>query len=451
MFGFALCCKYPGEYSLLLHSFMNISEAGSLVRRGLFEAGVRYDENMKLGYEDWDFWLQAATRGMRGAHLPDFGFLYRKRPESMLADSSRDDAEIMAYIRRKHKALFAPRPITALEHQEAPRHAVFLSDTGALRLLTDPALPGTDMTLEAFDELFWRHHVDPRAVTLPAFVCVTTSDALATLADGGLLHHAFWRMEADLEDHNMGISGLDLQPGDIPGRLEAESSYPPGDAALPGCAALMVKTDVLLESVTAKGMGHASTLLTDKPGLRMRHNTLRFWSPRSRWPYRRALFDLVLLHGQLHNSSWRAGGLTRREQWYNCTIPQRTHLYWHARRSAGITRALYPRVPARGERHVGYLLPVASFGGVEKVAYCVADALKAHGFIPHLFVMGQDLLMLPSWVVETFESVNLFSYGEDQEGWDAQGYRFLGSCFHRWCAKGDHAMALGQLAGWTLW
>ena len=118
---------YSGEYSVLRHIEENICEAGSLVRRSVFEKGARFDESMRLGFEDWDFWLGAITLGFRGKHLEDFGFRYRKRPESMLSNSERDRPEIVSYIRRKHQALFRPGTLLALEHEEAPRYGVYNS------------------------------------------------------------------------------------------------------------------------------------------------------------------------------------------------------------------------------------------------------------------------------------------------------------------------------------
>ena len=78
MFGQEWNSDYSGEYSVLRHLDENICEAGSLVRRAVFEKGARFDESMKLGFEDWDFWLSAIELGFRGKHLENFGFRYRK-------------------------------------------------------------------------------------------------------------------------------------------------------------------------------------------------------------------------------------------------------------------------------------------------------------------------------------------------------------------------------------
>lgn len=51
------------DHSLLIHTAMNICEAGSLIRRKVFEAGVFFDTTFKSGFEDWDFFLTAAEAG----------------------------------------------------------------------------------------------------------------------------------------------------------------------------------------------------------------------------------------------------------------------------------------------------------------------------------------------------------------------------------------------------
>jgi glycosyltransferase involved in cell wall biosynthesis len=66
------------EYNLytLLHG--NFCDTCSLLDRQIFDAGIRYSEEIRLGHEDWDFVLRLAARGIRGeaAHGPTIR--YRK-------------------------------------------------------------------------------------------------------------------------------------------------------------------------------------------------------------------------------------------------------------------------------------------------------------------------------------------------------------------------------------
>ncbi len=114
-FGIGWNGSYQAPYSRLLHmTFDNICEAGSMVSRRVFDAGIRFDETMKAGFEDWEFWLQCISHDFVGANYPFFGFDYRQRAESMLRDSHRTKAAIMAYIREKHKKLFMPDTLGAM-------------------------------------------------------------------------------------------------------------------------------------------------------------------------------------------------------------------------------------------------------------------------------------------------------------------------------------------------
>lgn len=68
----------PPEYNLytLLHG--NFCDTCSLIDRGVFDAGLRYREEIVLGHEDWEFVLRLAAHGIRGeaANVPTLR--YRK-------------------------------------------------------------------------------------------------------------------------------------------------------------------------------------------------------------------------------------------------------------------------------------------------------------------------------------------------------------------------------------
>jgi hypothetical protein len=68
----------PPAYNLytLLHG--NYCDTCSLIDREVFDAGLRYREEIVLGHEDWEFVLRLAARGVRGeaAHVPTIR--YRK-------------------------------------------------------------------------------------------------------------------------------------------------------------------------------------------------------------------------------------------------------------------------------------------------------------------------------------------------------------------------------------
>jgi Glycosyl transferase family 2 len=70
-------CDLP---ALLVKNTIN---GAALVRRAAFEAVGGYDESMRHGCEDWDFWLRLVEAGHQGAIIPEVLFYYRRHSTSM--------------------------------------------------------------------------------------------------------------------------------------------------------------------------------------------------------------------------------------------------------------------------------------------------------------------------------------------------------------------------------
>jgi len=141
------------EYSELKHLTGNISEAGSLVRADVFRGGVFFDESMRSGLEDWDFWLSVLEAGYKGVRAEQSGFLYRRRPESMLSASQREVESLLQRIRKKHPSLFSPAHLLQLEQKENPVFAIHIAGEDTVRLTSDPLLEGETVSLLVFKEL----------------------------------------------------------------------------------------------------------------------------------------------------------------------------------------------------------------------------------------------------------------------------------------------------------
>lgn len=186
-------------YSRLKHLLGNISEAGSLVRADVFRQGVFYDETMRYGFEDWDFWLSAIGAGFVGKRVQHAGFLYRRRPESMLADSRRQEDELISRMRRKHGALFTPRNLMALEQSDAPYFAVVMAETGEAFLTSDPCEEGHYLTASEFTALAHGWQYDRREFFFPGSILVLSEEQWTQLREHPhYLRWLFWAFkEAD--------------------------------------------------------------------------------------------------------------------------------------------------------------------------------------------------------------------------------------------------------------
>ena len=88
--------------------FENSIIATSLYRKACWEAIGGYDELMKKGFEDWEFWLAITKQGWTYEVIPSFLFYYRKSKKSMLIDTLENHRiQNLEYVMDKHQDLYA--------------------------------------------------------------------------------------------------------------------------------------------------------------------------------------------------------------------------------------------------------------------------------------------------------------------------------------------------------
>ena len=447
MFGLAWSGDYGGPYSRLIHGAMNICEAGSLIRRRVFQAGVMFDTGFRMGWEDWDFFLTAAGRGFTGKNLEDFGFLYRKRPESMLAESERNMALLTGAMQAKHPDLTRPAALLALEAHEAPRHAVYLSDLGEVWFLTDPALPPVArLTLAEFGRLVWQSQIAPGRHRLPPFLITMEARLLEGLGRTGFAHWVFWALECALQEG--GVAALTLEEagsGQPSGRLALDWHKPRTGGRLHHAARIVAIGPGLLREVLADPEGEwigrlaGAANLPPVSVLALRGAGLAAAGLEAEPPA--ALAAFLGLIGQLRGLDWRAAGLKDWEHRLQA-IPYRGQEYQIVRRAVAGGPVL-PRLPD-GRRHVAFLLPIVEFGGVEKVALNMARALRAQGFVPHAVVLeARDIAFDAEWRA-VFESTG-FLMDPQFSPWRGKTQDYLGTPVPEWAAKAGHGTVLGML------
>jgi glycosyltransferase involved in cell wall biosynthesis len=108
-------CDLP---SLLARNAVN---GAALVRRTAYDAVGGYDESMREGCEDWDFWLRLVERGFQGAIIPEVLFYYRRRSDSMsrlMLDEERYRRPLEVLV-RKHDAAYREHLVPVLAAKEA--------------------------------------------------------------------------------------------------------------------------------------------------------------------------------------------------------------------------------------------------------------------------------------------------------------------------------------------
>jgi hypothetical protein len=97
----------PKGSSYIYLLYVNQLVATSLYRKICWEEVGGYDENMKNGFEDWEFWLGVTKQGWSYKIVEEFLFYYRKSKQSMLVDTISNHSETnKEYIFKKHKELY---------------------------------------------------------------------------------------------------------------------------------------------------------------------------------------------------------------------------------------------------------------------------------------------------------------------------------------------------------
>jgi len=99
------------EFSLERLMIDNIVDNCAVFRRVIWEDCGGYDTEMpdRLGYEDWDFWLQAAERGWGFVRVPEVMLDYRVRSDSMVRACRipENHRRLVAYLAMKHRDFYA--------------------------------------------------------------------------------------------------------------------------------------------------------------------------------------------------------------------------------------------------------------------------------------------------------------------------------------------------------
>ncbi len=198
-FGFSSFSDMSGPYSALEHLFRSFCEAGSMVSRRMLDAGARFDEAMRKGVEDWEFWLQGLSLGFHGIHVSNAGFHYRRRGESMLTDAERDFTSILDYIRKKHSALYNVQAVLRREIENHARYAIFHPDTGQVRNLTTASKSLEPKPLDDYLTKLLRAAEKPNYANCPGHLLVMHQATYDFLATEKVLGGVLWMMECALQ------------------------------------------------------------------------------------------------------------------------------------------------------------------------------------------------------------------------------------------------------------
>jgi hypothetical protein len=87
--------------------FSNQCAMCSMFRKAVWLEVGKFDEQMKLGYEDWEFFIRVTAKGYLIKIIPEVLFYYRQTKKSTLKnDTIPNEKEIVNYIIEKHSDLY---------------------------------------------------------------------------------------------------------------------------------------------------------------------------------------------------------------------------------------------------------------------------------------------------------------------------------------------------------
>jgi len=422
------------RYSVALHALQNNCEAGSLVRARILRSGLRFDETLKQGFEDWDFWLSAIELGFRGTHEPGIGLRYRKRPESMLANSTRDRAGIMSRLEAKHPWIRDHDTMGRLQASEFPRFLI-VTPEAKWAFCTDPLHVGELSSLSDLDAPVWRWLLLPHENFVPPTIVFASVEQITSRVGPWIL----WDIERRL-DHAP-LACFDENAEETRYSISISDEELGSSAVLKKSFAIGMKAklfrEILLDNSTDWFDSIVSGLAdvkVSRRGFRQAHN-----KP-VKGPVGLGIATMALVMKFLRSSQYRAGNTLS----WRLGVPAQAEQHTlpvaidHALKASHSFPVRRPE-----QKHVGFICPIVDFGGVEKVAFQVAAELKRNGFTPHLIAIGTPTVYLASDVEDLFATVSwLLEPGLH----DWSGNDFLGTRLSKWGEQNDPSHVIGMLS-----
>lgn len=412
---------YGNSYSRLTHCIAdNICDTGSMLSMEIFNngitfrSGIRFDEDRQNGFEDWEFWLSCIESGFIGAPCHDTAFDYRLRAESRFKEANRDRASSISFLRRRHKPLFRRPKLVHFEHEECPRFALLRSGDNSMCFFTDPTAAPIERRFDDVIRDFWGSVGEPDNVHFPPFVAACSAETMQLLGRSGLLPTLFFHLERLGESVNV----VYLQLGNVAHeRSITHESHPSGQHRSGHVDLVFIATALVREVIENNGLDWLASLAAEQVWLTSATLRVHFPFPK-RLPRRSFVAPeqaLVNFVNALATSPLRLSA-AKRWTWRPPKLPPRSELYKALRAELHSSPVLPLGENTSNKRTLALLVPIASFGGAEKVAFAAARELRKVGFETHLFVLGSDRMDVLDEFDASFDYIHLWKDGVPQWG-----------------------------------
>jgi glycosyltransferase involved in cell wall biosynthesis len=99
--------------------FSNQCVACTMFRKSVWLEVGKFDEQMKLGFEDWEFYIRVTEKGYLIKIIPEILFFYRQTEKSTLKnDSMPNQNEILEYMINKHEGLYKEKLVELIMNKQ---------------------------------------------------------------------------------------------------------------------------------------------------------------------------------------------------------------------------------------------------------------------------------------------------------------------------------------------
>lgn len=437
---------YGNQYSRLTHCITdNICDTGSMISIDVFRAGVRFDADRQNGFEDWEFWLSCVEAGFVGAPCHDTAFEYRLRAESRFKEANRDRATSIAFLRKRHKALFRRATLVDFEHEECPRYAVLRTGDGAIACFSDPLRVPTALDFDAVIQGFWGAVAEPDNVHFPPFLAACSAETLRLLAQARVLPNLLVHLERAAESANV----VFVQIGNVAAERSIEVEIlPAGSVRKAPADMVFLSSTIVRDAINNNAVDWLSSITADQVWPTAALVRIRFPFPPAMPKRSMAIPEqsLINLVNAIATSPLRQTAM-RRFTWRPARLPALSQLYKELRTEIGGAPVMPLGSNRSGKRTLALLVPNASFGGAEKVAFAAAREMKRNGFETHLFVLGSGRMDVLDEFDSSFDQIHFWKPGVP--AWGGSN-RFLGQDFIAEYHDVDWSALKGLLSGFDL-
>ncbi len=406
-FGVEANISNGGAWSLALLAAGGYCETGGLVRRKVFETGLRFDPSFAGRAASWDFWLGAAKQGFTGEPITQSTVRFRAH---IAADARDFDAAILAQIEKKHAWLFSTKRLSDAWNAEWPRFAM-VSTNGEFSIGSEPAVSG-QITGEQFIARVFNNRANPAESRFPPMLVFYAPEALKYLEDAKLLDSCFYQLEGALRDSP--AAAVTLTDGSRNFSIGSKTRDSEG-ALLAGCDIIAISVHHLNAALDQGEMENIISYLIENVSV----VPITIELPEHRKESGSALDALMDVVGRLILSPMSQVSSSQYRNWRaQAYVPVREAVIKH---NAGGRPALSPLPEGR---HVGFVIQVFHFGGIEKCLVALARELVSKGIFCHLFIYGNDRLDAADWMFEPFSKIWVLNHAALR---DWQGPRYLGA------------------------